>query len=152
MIHYTCDRCKSLFDSASQTRYIVQMEVHRVAELSEPLVDPDDVDSLSELHQLLEGIESRRETLPDTDLDALDGDVAHPPEVSLDARDLTSDSRAADSRAAGIACERDLTEDASDNDLPTHRAHYELCPQCYRSFLRNPLGRDAGAALHFSKN
>jgi len=146
MIHYTCDRCKSLIDSAAQTRYIVQMEVHRVAELGAPLVDDDDVDTLSELHQLLEGIESRCDSLPG--LDSLSG---------LDSDNLAGEGGNAldpviDPRTAGIACERDLTEDATDNDLPTHRAHYELCPQCYRAFLRNPLGRDTGVALHFSKN
>jgi hypothetical protein len=30
--------------------------------------------------------------------------------------------------------------------------HFDLCPQCRRRFLRNPLGRDAGKLLGFSKN
>jgi hypothetical protein len=114
MIHYTCDRCKAEIDLAEQTRYIVQMEVHCVGDGDDEPQDSTEVDSLSELHLLLEGIESEPET----------------------------SAASADGR-----CEL-----ASDETLPTYRAQYDLCPACYRSFLRNPLGRDAGLRPQFSKN
>lgn len=66
------------------------------------LVEDADVDSLSDLHQLLEGMEG----------EAL----------------------------------------VSDSELPAHRDRYDLCPECYKQFLRNPLGRDTPMALHFSNN
>jgi len=33
-----------------------------------------------------------------------------------------------------------------------HRGRYDLCPDCYRQFVKNPLGRDALLALGFSNN
>ncbi len=102
MIHYTCDRCQAALDPADQTRYVVQMEVHCVGNQAEDAVQEGDVDSLSELHQMLEGI---------------DGEAV-----------------------------------ISDQDLPTHRGRYDLCPRCYKQFINNPLGRDTSFALHFSNN
>ncbi len=102
MIHYTCDRCQTVLDPADQTRYVVQLEVHCVGSQSVGPVTDADVDSLTELHQLLEGSEGE-------------------PLIA-------------------------------DPELPTHRGRYDLCPQCYKQFLRNPLGRDANFALHFSNN
>lgn len=54
MIHYTCDRCKREIDTTHQTRYVVQIEIQPAAEMGVEL--NDDVDHLSELHQLLEGL------------------------------------------------------------------------------------------------
>ena len=34
----------------------------------------------------------------------------------------------------------------------SHRGRYDLCPECHRQFLKNPLGRDATLALGFSNN
>jgi hypothetical protein len=105
MIHYTCDRCKAVLNPADQSRYVVQVEVHCVGDpavQSTESAEEGDVDSLSELHQLLEGMEDEA-MLPD-------------------------------------------------QDLPTHRGRYDLCPPCYKQFLRNPLGRDTTFALHFSNN
>lgn len=103
MIHYTCDRCKAVIDPADEARYVVQLEVHCV---SDPEADDSrcdgDVDSLTELHQLLEGIET----------DPL----------------------------------------LEDDEPPAHRGRYDLCPQCYKQFVQNPLGRETGFALHFSNN
>lgn len=126
MTHYTCDRCKSVIDPAQQTRYLVQVEVHSARELRHEPDDSCEVDSLSLLHQMLEGIESQPITMSDC----------------------------CDDRSSGIRQSTDIdpTDDISDNDLPTHRAQYELCPECYRMYLRNPLGRDQSPALHFSKN
>jgi len=33
-----------------------------------------------------------------------------------------------------------------------HHGRYDLCPECHRQFLQNPLGRDAVLALGFSNN
>ena len=101
MIHYTCDRCKRAIDTALQMRHVVKIEVKAIVDdLTEDF--EDEVDHLSELHQLLEGM----------------GDEGDP-------------------------C------DLADMAL---RGRYDLCPDCYRQFVKNPLGRDALLALGFSNN
>lgn len=37
-------------------------------------------------------------------------------------------------------------------DPSHHRGRYDLCCDCHRQFLKNPLGRDAMAAIGFSNN
>lgn len=32
------------------------------------------------------------------------------------------------------------------------RRRFDLCPKCYRKYIKNPLGRDSMAQLTFSKN
>lgn len=32
------------------------------------------------------------------------------------------------------------------------KRRYDLCPECYRKFAQNPLGREAKASLGFSQN
>lgn len=34
----------------------------------------------------------------------------------------------------------------------SHHGRYDLCPECHRQFMKNPLGRDAMLALGFSNN
>ena len=34
----------------------------------------------------------------------------------------------------------------------SHRGRYDLCSDCHRQFLQNPLGRDAMLAIGFSDN
>ncbi len=142
MTHFTCDRCKSVIDSAQRTRYIVHVDVHSVADQQHETDDSGEVDSLSLLHQMLEGIESTPITLTDCCDDLQRGDEAF------------SSAMGVEDRANGIRQSSDIdpSDDVSDDDLPTHRAQYELCPECYRTYLRNPLGRDLAPALHFSKN
>jgi hypothetical protein len=101
MIHYTCDRCKRQIDPTDQTRYVVHIDIQSAAE--GPMIEAeDDIDQLTELHQILEGLGS----------------------------------------------------DELDCDCPgsSHRGRYDLCPECHRQFLKNPLGRDAMLALGFSNN
>jgi hypothetical protein len=47
-------------------------------------------------------------------------------------------------------------EDAAPDTLPptptSRTLEYDLCPTCYCRFLADPLGREAGRKLHFSKN
>lgn len=38
------------------------------------------------------------------------------------------------------------------DDGSTRHMRFDLCPQCYRKFLRDPLGREAMRRLRFSKN
>ena len=103
MIHYTCDRCKRQIDTADQTRYIIQIDIQSAVD--EPKSDiEDDIDQLTELHQMLEGLT----------------------EDEIDATEMNSES--------------------------SHRGRYDLCPECHRQFLKNPLGRDAVLALGFSNN
>ncbi|TWU32872.1 hypothetical protein [Novipirellula artificiosorum] len=101
MIHYTCDRCKREIDASCETRYTVQIEVQANGDSNRSDFD-EDIDHLTELHQILEGI-------ADDDFDF------------------------------------QLSE-------ANHRGSYDLCPDCHRQFLKNPLGRDAVLALGFSNN
>jgi len=142
MIHYTCDRCKSVIDPVQRTRYIVHVEVHSVEDPPQEADDSGDVDSLSLLHQMLEGIESQPITMDDCNDELLHGDETFPQAIGVD------------DRGGGIAksAEIDPTEDVADDELPTHRAQYDLCPECYRVYLRNPLGQDLLPVLHLSKN
>ena len=55
MIHYTCDRCKREIDVMHQTRYVVQIEISAAMDDCPNEFD-DDIDHLSELHQILEDI------------------------------------------------------------------------------------------------
>jgi hypothetical protein len=37
--------------------------------------------------------------------------------------------------------------------LPTcKKLRFDLCPMCYRKFVKDPLGREAAARLNFSEN
>lgn len=52
--------------------------------------------------------------------------------------------------------EQYLTENVADDDRETggdsfHRS-FDLCPECYRKFVQNPLGCDAPASIEFSAN
>lgn len=42
-------------------------------------------------------------------------------------------------------------DDVADAET-THRGSYDLCPECHKQFLRNPLGRDSMMAIGFSNN
>ena len=43
-------------------------------------------------------------------------------------------------------------EALSEETQSSHHGQYDLCPECYRQFLKNPLGRDSMLALGFSNN
>lgn len=107
MIHYTCDRCKRQINTADQTRYIIQIDIQSAADQPRSEIEEDDIDQLTELHQMLEGMT-----------------VGEP--ETLDAIESDSES--------------------------SHRGRYDLCPECHRQFLKNPLGRDALVPLGFSNN
>jgi hypothetical protein len=45
----------------------------------------------------------------------------------------------------------EAASDPTDDDLYQKR-RYDLCPQCYRKFMANPLAREKKATLGFSHN
>jgi hypothetical protein len=46
----------------------------------------------------------------------------------------------------------DAAECDAVSDEVYQRRRYDLCPQCYRKFVANPLGRDRKTSLGFSHN
>lgn len=47
--------------------------------------------------------------------------------------------------------ENSSDSDSIDDDL-YRRQRFDLCPECYRKYLKNPLGRELSAPLGFSNN
>jgi hypothetical protein len=50
---------------------------------------------------------------------------------------------------------RDMEEqigDGEDLDPAHHNFRFDLCPECRRKFLRDPLGKDASQKFDFSEN
>ena len=49
---------------------------------------------------------------------------------------------------------RDETEDSLDGELidANKNFRFDLCPECHKKFLRDPLGREHVQKLFFSKN
>jgi len=50
---------------------------------------------------------------------------------------------------------RDAEDNLADPDeaAPAYKnIRYDLCPECHKKFLRDPLGKEAGQKFHFSKN
>ena len=46
-------------------------------------------------------------------------------------------------------------EDATDETVGEElyrRRRYDLCPDCYRRYIRNPVGRNVGLSIGFSSN
>ncbi len=46
----------------------------------------------------------------------------------------------------------DLADDLATESESHHQGRYDLCLDCHRQFLKNPLGCDAMATLGFSNN
>jgi hypothetical protein len=46
----------------------------------------------------------------------------------------------------------DAAEDDQIGDDVHHRLRFDLCPECRKKFLQNPLGREAAKAFRFSEN
>jgi hypothetical protein len=49
---------------------------------------------------------------------------------------------------------RDLEDSADEVQVTAPYKHfrYDLCSECHQKFLRDPLGKEHGHKLHFSKN
>ncbi len=43
-------------------------------------------------------------------------------------------------------------EDAPELLPPSQKLRFDMCPVCYRKFVKDPLGRDAATRFDFSKN
>jgi hypothetical protein len=49
--------------------------------------------------------------------------------------------------------ECDADEPPAEDSPPTYKKiQYDLCPECQRRFLRDPLGKEAAQKFHFSEN
>ena len=46
----------------------------------------------------------------------------------------------------------DDEHDESSGDNIYQRRRFDLCPTCYRKYMKNPLGREVAPQLNFSKN
>lgn len=46
----------------------------------------------------------------------------------------------------------EIEEDELVGSDVAQQLHLDLCPQCYRRFIRNPLGQELPRELHFSEN
>jgi hypothetical protein len=75
--------------------------------------------------------------------------AAHDPTVLTEA-DLEEDHMEAVSQ---------LLQEAEDNLIdpddinPAHKSfRYDLCPECHKKFLNDPLGKEAAQKFHFSEN
>ena len=60
MIHFTCDCCGRVIQQASETRYVVRMEVYAAIE-DDPAHAADEADHLEEIEDLLERIDDLEE-------------------------------------------------------------------------------------------
>jgi DNA-directed RNA polymerase subunit RPC12/RpoP len=102
MIHYSCDRCKRVLDSAEDLRYVVKLEIQAMMNPVAMDETDDDRDHLLEVHEILE----RREDLE------------------------------------GAFVGEDIYQ----------RGRYDLCPECYRRFIKDPIGAEPAVQLDFSQN
>jgi hypothetical protein len=71
-----------------------------------------------------------------------------------DPAELTEADLEADHLEAVGQLLRDVEEHGSALDLPEPTRHfrYDLCPECHRRFVRDPLGKDQPAKVSFSEN
>lgn len=106
MLHYSCDLCKRPLDSENELRYVVKLEVYAAFDPLSVDDGEDDRDSLADLHDALERIDSADEAL-------LDG--------------------------------------AQIGDEVYQQLRFDLCPECRKKFMKNPLGRKADKH-DFSRN
>ena len=73
------------------------------------------------------------------------------------AMDPVNESEVEDDRDHLMEIE-DILENALDEECDAigddifQRRRYDLCPDCYRRFVQNPLGREVKVSLGFSKN
>jgi hypothetical protein len=75
--------------------------------------------------------------------------AAHDPAKITEA-DLDDDHMQAVSE---LLCDMDENLDDSELVEPVYKHfRYDLCPDCHKRFLRDPLGKDNAQKFHFSKN
>jgi hypothetical protein len=129
MLHYSCDLCKRAIDPHADVRHVVKIEVFAAIDDVQTCgcedVTEDDADHLESMHDLLE----RLDDCPELEASRLD-------DPGLD--DSAVDGIAADGRAA--------------DEPETRSLRFDLCDDCRRRFLRNPLGVKPGKQFDFSNN
>ena len=75
---------------------------------------------------------------------------ASPDTAKLTEADLDEDHM---EEVSKLLCEMEDSLEDEDCDLPTRRQfRYDLCPDCHKKFLRDPLGREGAQKFYFSKN
>ncbi|MCC7420166.1 MAG: hypothetical protein IT428_07800 [Planctomycetaceae bacterium] len=67
----------------------------------------------------------------------------------IDEEDLDADHL---QEIAEVLDEMDATGCRDLEDCGTKSLRYDLCPNCHRQFLKDPLGRDRKRRLNFSEN
>ncbi|MCM2371033.1 hypothetical protein [Aporhodopirellula aestuarii] len=138
MIHYTCDRCHRSIDTDEGPRYIVHIDVEVVAVEPDFDVEEEVVDYLSDLNEMLE-----QESMAAAICEKADEPLDYLHEALSRGDDIDHlDSAFAPSSPGGM-----LNENAE--PIPPS---FDLCPECYARYLKNPLGRERSLKLHFSNN
>src|SRR5438132_14071117 len=75
--------------------------------------------------------------------------TAHDPAVLTEA-DLDEDHMEAVSQL--LRDEEDQLGETDDPTPPHKNFRYDLCPECHKKFVRDPLGREAAQKFDFSEN
>ncbi|MFG0290748.1 MAG: hypothetical protein ACF8CQ_21415 [Rhodopirellula sp. JB044] len=134
MIHYTCDRCHRSIDTDEGPRYIVRIDVEVVA--AEPALEVEEevVDYLSDLNDVLE-----QESMES----AISAELEEPLDYLHDALSRGDDLEHLDAA---------FSPSHTDSDSETIPPSFDLCPQCYAKYVKNPLSRERSLKLHFSNN
>ncbi len=135
MIHYTCDRCQRSIDPDVSPRYVVRIDVEMIATTMDDITDNDSVDFLAELNEALEqeSVASAMSAETDEPLDYLHEALSRGDDLDVAFAPLTD--------STGFSSEQ--------NSLPPS---FDLCPQCYAAYVKNPLSRERALKLHFSNN
>jgi len=110
-------------------RYVVQISVQCVDETL-----PTDDEAIDYLSELNEKLESELMTDPCA--------ITNVNPTALDKIDLTSQ--------AAYRADESSTDDLVVADSSTQS--FDLCPDCYNKYCRNPLSRERNLKLHFSNN
>lgn len=132
MIHYTCDRCRRVLDGSHEPRLVVQIDVQVVS--AEPNSDEESTDHLAELHESL--------------LTSHDGYCE---------ADCSESLLANLNEALQRGDDLDLIDGANlpsvqEAQLDSEPKQFDLCPECYAKYSRNPLSRERSLNLQFSDN
>ncbi|WP_404307427.1 hypothetical protein [Neorhodopirellula lusitana] len=143
MIHYICDRCQRTMNPEMERRYVVHIDVEVVAEDNETdcvqVVDDEAIDHLADLNDTLESemLEETTESLEYlNDMLCRGEDLASIPD-----HDETHPMN-----------EPAIIEALDQDEAGSIGSSFDLCPECYAKYARNPLSVDRMLKLHFSNN
>jgi hypothetical protein len=138
MIHYTCDRCQRSIDPDESPRYVVRIDVEMIAATMNDTLHTDSVDFLAELNETLE-----QESLAA----AMSADTDEPLDYLHEAL-----SRGDDLDHLDVAFSPVTTPSSFSSEHDALPPSFDLCPQCYAAYSKNPLSRERSLKLHFSNN